>query len=209
MTSPDPRTNARGAIILAIAIALGQFAIRPASAPGFSGAWHARHSPSAPAGGPELALPVMQARPAGEVARGFPAVTFTIPLATLDEVRRLDQRPEIADILRTARRYSEARIHLAAYVTAEDAPDPYAEALGVADSLVIEVGIYLARRGVEADRISGKGMGVDSAIGRAVVVSFDVTPSRLSPPSPPRSPWWPARTGAAAPFSFVCTGLSL
>jgi hypothetical protein len=112
-----------------------------------------------------------------------PAVTFTIPLATLDDVRRLDQRPEIAEVIHTAHTYSDSLIFLAAYVTADDVRANRADAGGVADELVIEMGGYLASRGVEPDRISGKGMGIDPAIGRAVVVSFGITapPSELGP----------------------------
>src|SRR5207248_2650295 len=110
-------------------------------------------------------------------------LTFTIPLATLDDVRRLDQRPEIAEIMHTARAYSDSSIFLAAYVTADDVRSNRADAGGVADELVIEMGGYLASRGVEPDRISGKGMGIDPAIGRAVVIWFGITPapSELDP----------------------------
>jgi hypothetical protein len=113
-----------------------------------------------------------------------PAVTFTIPLATLDDVRRLDQRPEIAEIIHTALAYSDSPIFLAGYVTADDVLSNRADAESVADELVIEIGGYLANRGVEADRISGKGMGIDPAIGRAVVVLFGITapPAELVPP---------------------------
>jgi len=103
-----------------------------------------------------------------------PAVHFTIPLATLDEVRKLDRRPEIADVIHTARLYSDWPIFLAAYVTADDVRASRADAGDVADELVIEMGGYLASQGVEADRISGKGMGIDPTIGRAVVVSFGI-----------------------------------
>jgi hypothetical protein len=72
---------------------------------------------------------------------------------------------------------SNSPIFLAAYVTADDVRADRADATGVAvaDQLVIEMGGYLASRGVEADRISGRGMGIDAAIGRAVVISFGVT----------------------------------
>jgi hypothetical protein len=110
-------------------------------------------------------------------------LAFTIPLATLDDVRRLDQRPEIAEVMHTARAYSDSPIFLAAYVTADDVRSNRADAGGVADELVIEMGGYLASRGVEPDRITGKGMGIDPAIGRAVVVWFGITPppSELDP----------------------------
>ena len=104
-------------------------------------------------------------------------LTFTIPLATLDDVRRLDQRPEIAEVMHTARAYSDSPIFLAAYVTADDVRSNRADAGGVADELVIAMGGYLASRGVEPDRITGKGMGIDPAIGRAVVVWFGITPA--------------------------------
>ena len=113
----------------------------------------------------------------GHTPAAIPAgVSLTIPLATLDDVHRLDQRPEIAEVIRTARVYSDSPIFLAAYVTADDVQSNRADAPGLADELVIEMGGYLASHGVEPERISGKGMGVDSAIGRAVVVSFGSTP---------------------------------
>jgi len=110
-------------------------------------------------------------------------LAFTIPLATLDDVRRLDQRPEIAEVMHTARAYSDSPIFLAAYVTADDVRSNRVDAGGVADELVIEMGGYLASRGVEPDRITGKGMGIDPAIGRAVVVWFGIKPppSELDP----------------------------
>jgi hypothetical protein len=110
-------------------------------------------------------------------------LAFTNPLATRDDVRRLDQRPEIAEVMHTARAYSDSPIFLAAYVTADDVRSNRADAGGVADELVIEMGGYLASRGVEPDRITGKGMGIDPAIGRAVVVWFGITPapSELDP----------------------------
>lgn len=108
-----------------------------------------------------------------------PAVTFIVPLATLDDVRRLDQRPEIAEVILAAHAYSDSPIFLAAYVTADDVRSNRSDA--VADDLVIEMGGYLASRGVEPDRISGKGMGIDPAIGRAVVVWFGIT----APPTEP------------------------
>jgi hypothetical protein len=104
-------------------------------------------------------------------------LTFTIPLATLDDVRRLDQRPEIAEVMHTARAYSDSPIFLAAYVTADDVRSNRVDAGGVAEELVLEMGGYLASRGVEPDRITGKGMGIDPAIGRAVVIWFGITPA--------------------------------
>jgi hypothetical protein len=187
-------------VIAAIAAALAQPGIQPSRAFGSTVACcDSAHPPSAVAPGMGLALPVTQARPADGIGGGARTVTFTIPLATFDDIRRLDERPEIADVLETAHRYSDSRIYLAAYVAPDDVPAPHVEACGVADELVIEVGSYLARHGVEADRISGKGMGIDSTIGRAVVVSFDITPAP--------SPWWPAPTNATAPV-LLRTGLS-
>ena len=110
------------------------------------------------------------------------AVMFTIPLETLDDVRRLDRRQEVAEIIRAARADSDAPIFLAAYVTADDARAHDAGAARLADRLVIEMGGYLASQGVEADRITGKGMGIDPMIGRAVVVSFGTKepPARMA-----------------------------
>jgi hypothetical protein len=119
---------------------------------------------------------------AHEATTVAPAVTFTIPLATLDDVRKLDHQAVISEVIHTARYYSDSPIFLAAYVTADDVRAHHA-GIAIADLLVIEMGGYLASRGVQADRISGKGMGIDSAIGRAVVVSFGnaVPPSRQAP----------------------------
>jgi len=103
-------------------------------------------------------------------AAAEPPVTITIPLGALDEIRSLDHRPEVAEVMRTARTYSDSPIFVEAYVTADDAQSTRAGA--VAAELVIEMGGYLATHGVEPDRITGKGVGIDPAIGRAVVVSF-------------------------------------
>ena len=109
-------------------------------------------------------------------------VRFTIPFAKLDDIRSLDRRAEVADIIRAARADSDSQIFLAAYVTADDARAHREGAARVADLLVVQMGGYLASRGIQADRISGKGMGIDPAIGRAVVVSFGVhaPPAKLA-----------------------------
>ncbi len=107
-------------------------------------------------------------------AAAEPPVTITIPLGALDEIRSLDHRPEVAEVMRTARTYSDSPIFVEAYVTADDAQSTRAGA--VAAELVIEMGGYLATHGVEPDRITGKGVGIDPAIGRAVVVSFGEAP---------------------------------
>ena len=130
-----------------------------------------------------VAFAQFEARPtaAGESPSAYAAtdvsaaVSVTIPLASLDDVRRLDQRPEIAEVIHTARDHSDSPIFVAAYVTADDVESNHADPQAVADELVIEIGGYLANRGIEAERISGKGMGIDPAIGRAVVVSFGIT----------------------------------
>jgi len=126
-----------------------------------------------------LAFELQSAAPAqARLARGTMPVVVTIPLAALYDVRALDQRSEIAEVIRTARYFSDSPIFLAAYVTADDAREQMdATGVSVADQLVIEIGGYLASRGVDADRISGKGMGIDSTIGRAVVVSFGLAPA--------------------------------
>lgn len=108
-------------------------------------------------------------------------ITFIIPLAALEDVLELDHRPEIADVIRAARASSDSAIFIAAYVTADDVWKRPADAADVSAELAIEMSGYLASQGVEPGRISGKGMGIDSAIGRAVVVSFGITarPSEL------------------------------
>jgi hypothetical protein len=110
---------------------------------------------------------------ATQTAAAAPPVTITIPLAALDDIRSLDHRPEVAEVMRTARTYSDSPIFVEAYVTADDATSTRAGA--VAAELVIEMGGYLATHGVEPDRITGQGMGIDPTIGRAVVVSFGKT----------------------------------
>ena len=122
--------------------------------------------------------------PTVETTAVVAGLAFTIPLATLHDVRRLDQRSEIAEVISAAHHFSDSPIFLAAYITADDACESTdTTGVAVADELVIAIGGYLASRGVEADRISGKGMGIDSAIGRAVVISFGITapPSDIEP----------------------------
>ena len=114
--------------------------------------------------------------PTVETNAAVSAIAFTISFETLQDVRRLDQRSEIAEIIAAAHHFSDSPIFLEAYITADDARESTdATGVAVADELVIAIGGYLASCGVEADRISGKGMGIDSAIGRAVVVSFGIT----------------------------------
>lgn len=123
--------------------------------------------------------------PAPVVATPPPAaVSFTVPLASLSQLQALDEKPEIEEILRAARRYPASSLYLAAYATEEDARERDTDAKSLSDHVVVEMGRYLARRGVAPDRISGKGMGADPLVGRAVMVSIDLIGGGGIPGSP-------------------------
>jgi polysaccharide biosynthesis/export protein len=114
-----------------------------------------------------------------------PAVTYMIPLGNWRDADRLEGRPEITEIVDAAARYPNSPIYLAGYVTEADTRQYHADATNLGDELVIHAARELARRGIDANRISGRGMGVNMTMGRAVVVSLDVTPrpplSNLNP----------------------------
>ncbi len=103
-----------------------------------------------------------------------PDVTFVIRLVSLDDMSSLDERPGVSQVVDAARRYPESQIFLAAYVTEEDTRSRHAAASDLADEIVIRLARYLADRGVDPQRITGKGAGIDNAVGRAIVVSIDV-----------------------------------
>ncbi len=108
-----------------------------------------------------------------------------IPLAHWNDVENLDRRPEVADVVDAAQRYPTSLIYLAAYVTDGDTRERHAEATALGDELVIRTARHLAARGIDPARISGRGMGVNNTMRRAVVVSLDVRPrpivSELNP----------------------------
>jgi polysaccharide export outer membrane protein len=114
-----------------------------------------------------------------------PAVTYMIPLAHWGDVENLDRRPEVSDVVDAAQRYPTSLLYLAAYVTDADTRERHADATALGDELVIQTARYLAARGIDPARISGRGMGVNNTMKRAVVVSLDVSPrpvvSELNP----------------------------
>jgi polysaccharide export outer membrane protein len=91
----------------------------------------------------------------------------------------------VSEVIDAARRYPDSLIYLAGYVTEADARQHHADATNLGDELVIQTARHLAARGVDANRISGRGRGINKTIGRAIVVSLDVTPrpvvSELNP----------------------------
>jgi hypothetical protein len=108
-------------------------------------------------------------------ARAAPGVlTFTIPLTTLGEVSDLLREPQARVLLAAARRYPDAPIHVRAYVTVADTRVHHADAAHLSDEMVLQTASYLAEQGIDPNRISGKGMGIDENIGRALVVSMDL-----------------------------------
>src|SRR5207249_4123808 len=97
----------------------------------------------------------------------------------------LDRRPEVSDVVDAAQRYPTSLIYLAAYVTDADTRERHADATALGDELVIRMARHLAGRGIDPARISGRGMGVNNTMKRAVVASLDVSPrpviSELNP----------------------------
>ena len=111
-------------------------------------------------------------------------LTFTIPLAHLGSVEDLRTTAEGRDLIAAARRHPDAPIHVLAYVTEADTRTRHADAGSLSDEMVIETARYLADRGIDPNRISGKGMGVDDSVGRAVVVTLEL--GEAPPERPPR-----------------------
>ena len=108
-------------------------------------------------------------------ARARPdALTFKIPLSSLADVENLRARPHGLEFLSAARRNPDAPISVQAYVTASDIRSHHADASNLSDEIVIRTARYLADRGIDPNRISGKGMGIDETIGRAVVITIDL-----------------------------------
>jgi hypothetical protein len=126
--------------------------------------------------------PIATATPRAEARIAPQLLTFTIPLAHLGGVDDLRAVPEGRELIAAARRHPDAPIHVRAYVTESDTRAEHADAGSLSDEMVIETARYLAERGIDANRISGKGMGIDEAVGRAVVITID-----LGQESPERS----------------------
>jgi len=115
-----------------------------------------------------------------------PALTFMIPLKSWGDIERLESRPETNDAIDAARRYASSPVYLAAYVTDADVRQYHADATGLGDELVIQAARFLNDHGVDATRISGRGMGINQTIGRAIVVSLDVSPRTVMSDLNPR-----------------------
>jgi polysaccharide export outer membrane protein len=111
------------------------------------------------------------------------AVTVTIPLDSLTDFGSLDSRPETNEAIDAARRYPTSPLYLAAYAATVDVAGRPGDATRVSNELVVRMARYLAQRGIAPERISGRGMGANDSVGRAVVVSLDVaaTPGGLQP----------------------------
>lgn len=92
------------------------------------------------------------------------------------DLGRLGGRPEIGEVLASARRYPTSQIYLAAYADESDARARALSVQALSDEMVIDVARYLAGRGIAAERISGKGLGANASVGRTVIVSLDVAP---------------------------------
>jgi polysaccharide biosynthesis/export protein len=130
-----------------------------------------------PAPVPSTAYGTEPPRALEPLAAAKPAVTFMVPLSSWSDLSDFDRRPEVSEIVDAARRYPESLIYLGGYVTEADTRDRHVDAATLGDDLVIQAARKLAARGIDASRISGRGMGVNRTIGRAVVASFDVSPS--------------------------------
>lgn len=110
--------------------------------------------------------------------RGLAAITIAISLPSLTDFSTLDRRPELGEALALARRHPKAPIFLAAYVTEADVREREADPKMLSELLIVELGRQIAKRGIAPERISGEGMGINPAIGRAVIFSLDIAPAR-------------------------------
>lgn len=111
--------------------------------------------------------------------------TFTVSLDSLADIKALRRKHAFTEALEMARRHPEAQIYVAAYVTEGDIRASHADAGSVSDELVIQTARYLVDHGIDPNRIVGKGEGVNPMIGRAVVISFDLS---AEPATKPRKP---------------------
>ena len=124
---------------------------------------------------PPVSAPATLVTPAPVAPTPIPAaVTYTLPLPSFAAIGQVDERPEFAEIVQTARRYPKSRIYLTAYASENDARDRGSDLQTVSNELVIRMAQVLSGRGIEASRISGKGLGANPNVGRAIVVSLDV-----------------------------------
>ncbi|MGH7898237.1 MAG: polysaccharide biosynthesis/export family protein, partial [Candidatus Binatia bacterium] len=105
-----------------------------------------------------------------------PVVSFKIPLTSLKDAEKLERRSELKDVVDASRRYPMSQIYLGGYVTEDDTRKRHGDAYDLGDEIVINTARTLTQQGVDPNRISGKGMGINPTIGRAVVASFDLAP---------------------------------
>jgi hypothetical protein len=97
-------------------------------------------------------------------------------------VEDLRVQPQGRALLSAARQFPDAPILVRAYVTESDTRERHADAGSLSDEIVIQTARYLADRGIDPNRISGKGMGIDKDVGRAVIVTIAISES---PPERP------------------------
>jgi hypothetical protein len=109
-------------------------------------------------------------------------LTFTVPLSSLADVDDLRGQPQGRELLSAARKFPDAPILVRAYVTESDTRARHADPGSLSDEIVIQTARYLADHGIDPNRISGKGMGIDDGVGRAVVVSLVLSETPLERP---------------------------
>ena len=148
-------------------------------------------APAPPPTVPVLPPPSTPVPEAPHIAAGRPPslkpdVTFVIRLASLD-MTHVDGRPGMSQVVEAAQSYPESQIYLTAYVTEDDTRARHTDPGNLADELVISMAKFLADRGIDPKRISGKGAGVDKTVGRAIVVSLDVNAGTAAGNGPPSS----------------------
>jgi len=126
--------------------------------------------------------PTPEAR--SDARSGPDLLTFTVPLSSLGDVEDLRGQPQGRELLSAARKFEDAPILVRAYVTESDTRTRHADPGSLSDEIVIQTARYLADHGIDPNRISGKGMGIDDGVGRAVVVSIVL--GEAPPERPPR-----------------------
>jgi hypothetical protein len=111
--------------------------------------------------------------------------TFTVALDNLGDIKALEEKQAVSEALDMATRHPEAQIYIAAYVTDSDSRARHGDPASVSDELVIQTARFLADHGVDPNRIIGKGEGINAMIGRAVVISFDLSGEPVQKPRKP------------------------
>lgn len=139
---------------------------------------------------PATPTPALSANANRDVAK----FTFTVSLDSLGDIEGLEHKRAVSEAIEMAMRHPEAQIYIAAYVTDADSRARHGDPASVSDELVIQTARFLADHGVDPNRIIGKGEGINAMIGRAVVISFDLSPEPVpKPPKPPEFAGLPAR----------------